>query len=181
MSNGGSRDEGEAGARSLRCVRGEPFDVCTVCHCEAAVCEVECLSKYARPDELLPARRRPRRSARASRLAAEDSDWDSEMDDDELDEEEGGGRRGGGRGGGASGKEKKKVGRPIAYKGDPDAPGLNEEDRRRIKRCASSFCSPQGWLTLILSKAETKWGCCISYRAMQYATGLFAMQAHRQP
>ncbi|KAK9840565.1 hypothetical protein WJX81_001658 [Elliptochloris bilobata] len=73
---------------------------------------------------------RPRRSARASRLATEDSDWDSDMDDEELDEEEGGGR-GGGRSGG---KEKKKVGRPIAYKGDPDAPGLTEEDRRRIKR-----------------------------------------------
>ena len=58
------------------------------------------------------------------------------MDDEELDEEEGVGGRGGVRGGGGSGREKKKVGRPIAYKGDPDAPGLNEEDRRRIKRCA---------------------------------------------
>ena len=105
--------------------------------CKAAVCGVAFPSEGACVSEVSPVRRRPRRSARASRLATEDSDWDSEMDDDELDEEEGGGGRGGGRGGGASGKEKKKVGRPIAYKGDPDAPGLNEEDRRRIKRCAS--------------------------------------------
>lgn len=138
MSNGGLRDEGDAGARSLRCVR-EPFNACSVCNCKAATFGVAYPQKGARPAERSPARRRPRRSARASRLATEDSDWDSEMDDDELDEEEGGGGRGGGRGGGASGKEKKKVGRPIAYKGDPDAPGLTEEDRRRIKRCASPF------------------------------------------
>ena len=31
-------------------------------------------------------------------------------------------------------KEKKKVGRPIAYKGDPNAPELTEQERRRIKR-----------------------------------------------
>lgn len=32
------------------------------------------------------------------------------------------------------GKQKKKVGRPIAYKGDPSAPNLTEVERRRIKR-----------------------------------------------
>lgn len=32
------------------------------------------------------------------------------------------------------GKEKKKVGRPITYKGDPEANDLTEEERRRIKR-----------------------------------------------
>ena len=31
-------------------------------------------------------------------------------------------------------KGKKKVGRPLAYKGDPDAPELTEVERRRIKR-----------------------------------------------
>ena len=31
-------------------------------------------------------------------------------------------------------KEKKKVGRPITYKGDPEANDLTEEERRRIKR-----------------------------------------------
>ena len=65
------------------------------------------------------------------------------MDDDELEDEEGGGGGGAGRGRGG-GKEKKKVGRPIAYKGDPDAPGLNEEDRRRIKRRATRVCLPPG-------------------------------------
>jgi hypothetical protein len=67
------------------------------------------------------------------------------MDDDELEDEEGGGGGGAGRGRGG-GKEKKKVGRPIAYKGDPDAPGLNEEDRRRIKRRATRACLPPGSL-----------------------------------
>lgn len=32
------------------------------------------------------------------------------------------------------GKEKKKVGRPIAYRGDPNAPELTDAERRRIKR-----------------------------------------------
>ena len=32
------------------------------------------------------------------------------------------------------GKEKKKVGRPIAYRGDPNAPELTDQERRRIKR-----------------------------------------------
>jgi hypothetical protein len=32
------------------------------------------------------------------------------------------------------GKDKKKVGRPITYKGDPEASNLTEEERRRIKR-----------------------------------------------
>ena len=31
-------------------------------------------------------------------------------------------------------KGKKKVGRPIAYKGDPNAANLTETERRRIKR-----------------------------------------------
>eukprot|EP00884_Botryococcus_braunii_P021449 jgi/Botrbrau1/7989/Bobra.384_2s0017.1 len=31
-------------------------------------------------------------------------------------------------------KERKKVGRPIAYKGDPNSPALTEEERRRVKR-----------------------------------------------
>ena len=31
-------------------------------------------------------------------------------------------------------KRLKKVGRPIAYKGDPNAPNLTESERRRIKR-----------------------------------------------
>jgi hypothetical protein len=31
-------------------------------------------------------------------------------------------------------KERKKVGRPIAYKGDPNSPHLTEDERRRVKR-----------------------------------------------
>lgn len=31
-------------------------------------------------------------------------------------------------------KEKKKVGRPIAYTGDPNDPSLTEAERRRVKR-----------------------------------------------
>lgn len=31
-------------------------------------------------------------------------------------------------------QEKKKVGRPIAYVGDPDDPNLTPEQRRRVKR-----------------------------------------------
>ncbi len=34
----------------------------------------------------------------------------------------------------AQGKDKKKVGRPITYKGDPEAADLTEDERRRIKR-----------------------------------------------
>lgn len=34
----------------------------------------------------------------------------------------------------AQGKEKRKVGRPIMHKGDPDDPRLSEKERRRIKR-----------------------------------------------
>lgn len=33
-------------------------------------------------------------------------------------------------------KEKKKVGRPITYKGDINSKDLTEAERRRIKRCA---------------------------------------------
>lgn len=32
------------------------------------------------------------------------------------------------------GKERRRVGRPVAYRGDPDAPELTEKERRRIKR-----------------------------------------------
>lgn len=32
----------------------------------------------------------------------------------------------------AQGKDKKKVGRPITYKGDPEAADLTEDERRRI-------------------------------------------------
>ena len=31
-------------------------------------------------------------------------------------------------------QQKKKVGRPITYNGDPNAPELNEAERRRVKR-----------------------------------------------
>jgi len=34
----------------------------------------------------------------------------------------------------AQGKERRKVGRPIMHKGDPDDPTLTEKERRRIKR-----------------------------------------------
>jgi hypothetical protein len=35
---------------------------------------------------------------------------------------------------GKKGKERRRVGRPVAYQGDPDAPELSEKERRRIKR-----------------------------------------------
>ena len=34
----------------------------------------------------------------------------------------------------AQGKERRKVGRPIMHKGEPNDPGLTERERRRIKR-----------------------------------------------
>lgn len=34
----------------------------------------------------------------------------------------------------AQGKERRKMGRPIMHKGDPNDPGLAEKERRRIKR-----------------------------------------------
>lgn len=40
--------------------------------------------------------------------------------------------------GAPSGKEKKKVGRPITYKGDVNSAHLTEAERRRIKRCGLS-------------------------------------------
>jgi hypothetical protein len=35
------------------------------------------------------------------------------------------------------GKEKKKVGRPISFRGDINSKDLTEAERRRIKRCAT--------------------------------------------
>jgi hypothetical protein len=36
-----------------------------------------------------------------------------------------------------TGKEKKKVGRPISFRGDINSKDLTEAERRRIKRCAA--------------------------------------------
>ena len=74
-------------------------------------------------------------------------DYDPELDEDDFDEGASGGR-GGARGAGSGGDpysagEKKKVGRPIAYRGDPNAPHLTEEERRRIKRCPLWSCGQQ--------------------------------------
>jgi hypothetical protein len=54
----------------------------------------------------------------------DEDDYDSELDGEE------------GVTGGTSNDsaEKKRVGRPIAYRGDPNSPNLTEEERRRIKR-----------------------------------------------
>ena len=38
-------------------------------------------------------------------------------------------------------KGKKKVGRPIAYTGDPDSPHLTEAERRRLRRSAMPIYS----------------------------------------
>lgn len=59
------------------------------------------------------------------------------FDSEDLEEEEEGAV--GGTIAGTSGTagedlERKKVGRPIAYRGDPNSPHLTEEERRRIKR-----------------------------------------------
>lgn len=70
---------------------------------------------------------RPRRRASSRYMDEEDEDFDSEFD--------GEGMTGGtSNGGGGDSAEKKRVGRPIAYKGDPNSPNLTEEERRRIKR-----------------------------------------------
>lgn len=62
-----------------------------------------------------------------------DEEEDEDDYDSELDGEEGvtGGTS---NGGGGDSAEKKRVGRPIAYRGDPNSPNLTEEERRRIKR-----------------------------------------------
>lgn len=39
------------------------------------------------------------------------------------------------------GKEKKKVGRPISFRGDINSKDLTEAERRRIKRCATARAS----------------------------------------
>ncbi|BDA47047.1 probable bZIP transcription factor 11 at N-terminal half [Coccomyxa sp. Obi] len=70
---------------------------------------------------------RPRRRTSSRYVDDEDEDFDSEFD--------GEGMTGGtSNGGGGDSAEKKRVGRPIAYKGDPNSPNLTEEERRRIKR-----------------------------------------------
>ena len=54
----------------------------------------------------------------------EDREFDDDTDyDDGAADSQDGSRRG-----------KKKVGRPIAYKGDPNSPHLTEAERRRMKR-----------------------------------------------
>ena len=68
---------------------------------------------------------RPRRRSRYS-AAAEEGEGYSDAEDYEDD-----------LGSGSLGRDeagRKKVGRPIAYKGDPNAPHLTEDERRRIKR-----------------------------------------------
>ena len=66
---------------------------------------------------------RPRRRSKYSAADEADQYSDAEYDDDlgsgSLGRDEGG---------------RKKVGRPIAYKGDPNSPHLTEDERRRIKR-----------------------------------------------
>ena len=36
---------------------------------------------------------------------------------------------------------RKRVGRPLAYNGDPDAPHLTDQERRKIKRCRASLAA----------------------------------------
>ena len=67
---------------------------------------------------------RPRRRSKYSAADEVDQYSDAEYDDDDL----GSGSLGRDEGG------RKKVGRPIAYKGDPNAPHLTEDERSRIKR-----------------------------------------------
>jgi hypothetical protein len=72
---------------------------------------------------------RPRRRS-ATRYLDDEEDYESEEDVEGM---AGGEGTAGGSGTGED-REKKKVGRPIAYKGDPNSPHLTEEERRRIKR-----------------------------------------------
>ncbi len=68
---------------------------------------------------------RPRRRSSYSAAAEEGEEYsDAEDYEDDL-------------GSGSMGRDesgRKKVGRPIAYKGDPNSPHLTEDERRRIKR-----------------------------------------------
>ena len=69
--------------------------------------------------------RRPRRRSKYS-AAAEGEEQYSDPEDYKDD-----------MGSGSLGRDeqgRKKVGRPIAYKGDPNSPHLTEDERRRIKR-----------------------------------------------
>ena len=82
---------------------------------------------------------RPRRRSKYSAADELDQYSDAEYDDDlgsgDLGRDEGG---------------RKKVGRPIAYKGDPNSPHLTEDERRRIKRWVprADAQSPQSILLL---------------------------------
>lgn len=77
---------------------------------------------------------RPRRRSRYSAPPEEGEEYsDPEDYEDDL-------------GSGSIGRDeagRKKVGRPIAYKGDPNSPHLTEDERRRIKRCAAGSDMPQ--------------------------------------
>lgn len=56
----------------------------------------------------------------------------------------------------------RKLGRPLAYRGDPDAPELTDAERRKIKRCVARrprsllglegarLCRPMRWLASVV-------------------------------
>ena len=70
---------------------------------------------------------RPRRRSKYS-AAADAEEGDLYSDPEDYEDDLGSGSMGRDEGG------RKKVGRPIAYKGDPNSPHLTEDERRRIKR-----------------------------------------------
>ena len=85
-----------------------------------------------------PIHYRPRSVVRADEGfdADDDPPWEGDdMYDDSGDEE---GQLDGMRG------RKKKIGRPIAYTGDPEDPRLTEAERRRIRRSLLHICHPCG-------------------------------------
>ncbi len=88
---------------------------------------------------------RPRRRSRYS-AAADEGEGYSDAEDYEDD-----------MGSGSLGRDeagRKKVGRPIAYKGDPNSPHLTEDERRRIKRYVAlngmSSSAAESWCTRIM-------------------------------
>ena len=71
-------------------------------------------------------------SLAATAMDPEDREFDDDTDYDSAAADSGDGSRRG----------KKKVGRPITYKGDPNSPHLTESERRRMKRRAPPNAKP---------------------------------------
>ena len=88
-------------------VSGGTLDAPNDCKWHAVLCRPRRRSRYSAADEALDLEQ------------YSDAEYDDDLGSGSLGRDESG---------------RKKVGRPIAYKGDPNSPHLTEDERRRIKR-----------------------------------------------